>query len=68
MSLRNRLKRLQSSQGGCPKCYREPRVVHSYYPGKGEEPPGVEACPSCGRSLEVAIRVVYEGEGVLANE
>ena len=67
-SINSRLRRLQSDQRGCPECYHKARVVHSYYPGEGEEPPEVQACPRCGRSLGVVLKVEYEGEGVLANE
>jgi hypothetical protein len=55
-------------QCGCPECYRKPQVVHAFYPDDGEESAPSPVCPSCGRSLGVVIRVVYEGEGVLANE
>jgi hypothetical protein len=66
--IKSRLRRLESDQRGCPECYQlryhKARVVHFYYPGEGEEPPEEEACPRCGRSLGVVLKVEYEGEGV----
>jgi hypothetical protein len=61
----NRLRRLEE-RAGCPECRHKPQAIHVYYPDKGEPGPEVEHCPSCGRSLGVILRVVYdavEGEG-----
>jgi hypothetical protein len=67
MSIKGRIKRLQARPAGaCPECHRKPQATYPYYPGKGEPMPEPPTCSSCGRSLGVVLRVVYdavEGEG-----
>ena len=64
-SMNSRLRRLEERAGNhCPECGDKPEQGYVYYPDEGQEAPEPPECPSCGRSLGVVFRVVYEGEGV----
>ncbi len=62
MSIESRIRRLEGSPTSrCPECRDKPQKVRAFY--SSEEKPAPERCPSCGRELEVILRVMYEGEG-----
>ena len=63
MSIDSRLRRLEEPHGRCPECGCKPETMLAYYPEHGESAPQIPTCPECGRSLAVAVRVVYEDEG-----
>jgi hypothetical protein len=63
VSINGRIQRLQARiAGACPECHHKPEAIHVYYPDIGQEAPEVPACSSCGRSLGVVFKVVYDGE------
>jgi hypothetical protein len=68
MSVKARVQRLQARlAGACPECRHKPQATYPYYPDEGEPRPEPPTCSSCGRSLGVVLRVVYddgEGEGL----
>ena len=74
MSLEGRLRRLEEHRRGdrCPACglspeERRPMAVTGLGGGKRFEGDPHERCASCGRPLWCVIRVVYDGEGDVAD-
>ncbi len=63
MSIKDRLRRLETGNGSCSECGNAPPAIHAFYPDEEEPEPDSFACPKCGRALGVVVRVVYEGEG-----
>jgi len=57
--IHSRLRRLEATGEACPECYLKPKTPHVVYPG--EQAPEPPVCPSCGRSLGLVVRVVYDG-------
>ena len=67
MSFENRLRRVEEHavSEACGRCFLEPERIYAFYPDSEADEPELEVptCSGCGRSLGVALRVVYEGEG-----
>jgi NAD-dependent SIR2 family protein deacetylase len=64
VSIKGRIEHLQARlAGACSECHHKPEVIHVFYPEKGDPKPEPPTCSSCGRSLGVVFRVVYEDEG-----
>jgi ribosomal protein S14 len=73
--IKSRLRRLEESKhaGRCPECglapheRRPPAVINEEHPEKSFDGDPYERCARCGRPLYTVLRVVYEGEGGVAN-
>ncbi len=64
MSIKDRLRRLETGAGGCQECRRRPTKTYAIQPGEDDRAiPEPEYCPECGSDIKlVVLRLVYEDQ------